>query len=509
MSLENKIIDETGLKKLKLVLKKKKIVLCHGVFDLLHIGHINYFHAAKKIGDVLVVSVTDDSYVNKGPGRPAFTIQNRVKFLQEINCIDYICISRSLTSEKIIKNLKPDFYCKGPDYSGSFKIKKDFNLKKEIQALKSVKGKFRTVNEEVFSSSKFINQKQFQNFNSECKKFIDLIRSEINSKQVLENLNKIKNKKVLVIGETIIDNYITTEAIGKSGKEPVMVVKQKDQIKFLGGVGYIANLCASFAKEIKMLSFLGEKSEEKKFVLKNLHKKVKHNFLLKKNSPTIVKTRYLDDYRKSKLLGVYDLNDDLISKKEENNFLNILKTNIKKYDIIIVADYGHGIITKEIRKIITNNSKKLFLNTQINSFNRGYHTVYNYKKINSLIINESELRYELKDKNSNVLNLAKKLKKKLSVENIIVTKGKWGSILINCRNWSYILCPAFSENNIDTVGAGDTFFALSALSIGSKIDTKLGLLISSLAASFSTNQIGNLSIFNYKILEKQLNHILK
>ena len=145
MSLENKIIDETGLKELKLVLKKKKIVLCHGVFDLLHIGHINYFHAAKKIGDVLVVSVTDDSYVNKGPGRPAFTIQNRVKFLKEINCIDYICISRSLTSEKIIKNLKPDFYCKGPDYAGSIKIKKDSNLKKEIQALKSVKGKHQLV----------------------------------------------------------------------------------------------------------------------------------------------------------------------------------------------------------------------------------------------------------------------------------------------------------------------------------------------------------------------------
>ena len=157
MSLRNKILDEAGLKKLKLVLKKKKIVLCHGVFDLLHIGHINYFHAAKKIGEVLVVSVTDDNYVNKGPGRPAFKIQNRIKFLKEINCIDYVCISKSPTAEKIIKSLKPNYYCKGPDYSGSQKINKDLNLKKEIKALNSVKGKFKTVNEEVFSSSKFIN----------------------------------------------------------------------------------------------------------------------------------------------------------------------------------------------------------------------------------------------------------------------------------------------------------------------------------------------------------------
>jgi len=508
MSTNNKILDLKSLKTIRNKFKKKKIVLCHGVFDLLHVGHINYFKAARKFGDILIVSLTDDKFVNKGPGRPAFSISNRIKFLLEINCVDYVCVSSYDTAKKVILNLKHNFYCKGGEYTLK-KIKFDKNLKTELTALKSTKGKFKTINQVSFSSSKFINDNAFQNLDLKSKKFIEETRKKHSSNQILDEVSKIKKKKILIIGETIIDNYITTDAIGKSGKEPVMVVKKKKKIKFLGGVGYIANLCSSFAKETKIISFLGEKKEEKNFVLRSLNKKIKHNFLLKKDSPTIIKTRYLDDYRKSKILVDYDLNDDIISKKEENNFLNILKNNIKNYDIIIVADYGHGIITKKIRKIITSYSKKLFLNTQINSFNRGYHTVYKYLKINSLIINESELRYELKDKNSKILDLAKKLRKKISVDTIIVTKGKWGSILINCKNWSSILCPAFSENNIDTVGAGDTFFALSALSIGSKIDKKIGLLISSLAASFSTNQIGNLSAFNYKILDKQLNHILK
>ena len=478
------------------------------MFDLLHVGHINYFKEAKNLGDILIVSVTSDKFVNKGPGRPAFTIANRIKFLQEINCINYVCVSSFKTAENIILNLKPNFYCKGEDYSSN-QIKFDENLKKEITAVKSFGGKFKVIKQPSFSSSKIINDNSYQNLDLKSKKFIEEIRKKYSSNQIHDEVIKISDKKILIVGETIVDNYITTDAVGKSGKEPVMVVKKKKQIKFLGGVGYIANLCSSFAKETKIISFLGEKEEEKNFVIKNLDKKVKHDFLFKKNSPTIIKTRYLDDYRKSKILGVYDLNDDLISKKEENNFSNILKKNIKKYDIIVVADYGHGIITKKIRKIINGSSKKLFLNTQINSFNRGYHTVYKYKKINSLIINESELRYELKDKHSTILNLAKKLKKRILVDNIIVTKGKFGSILVNCKNWSSILCPAFSENTIDTVGAGDTFFALSALCIGSKIDSKLALLIGSLAASFSTNQIGNLSAFNFKILDKQLNHILK
>jgi rfaE bifunctional protein kinase chain/domain/rfaE bifunctional protein nucleotidyltransferase chain/domain len=508
MSAKKKYIEFKNLKKIKQLHKKKKIILCHGVFDLLHVGHINYFKEAKNLGDILIVSVTSDKFVNKGPGRPAFTIANRIKFLQEINCINYVCVSSFKTAENIILNLKPNFYCKGEDYSSN-QIKFDENLKKEITAIKSFGGKFKVIKQPSFSSSKIINDNSYQNLDLKSKKFIEEIRKKYSSNQIHDEVIKISDKKILIVGETIVDNYITTDAVGKSGKEPVMVVKKKKQIKFLGGVGYIANLCSSFAKETKIISFLGEKEEEKKFVITNLDKKVKHDFLLKKNSPTIIKTRYLDDYRKSKILGVYDLNDDLISQKEENNFSNILKKNIKKYDIIVVADYGHGIITKKIRKIINGSSKKLFLNTQINSFNRGYHTVYKYKKINSLIINESELRYELKDKHSTILNLAKKLKKKISVDNIIVTKGKFGSILVNCKNWSSILCPAFSENTIDTVGAGDTFFALSALCIGSKIDSKLALLIGSLAASFSTNQIGNLSAFNFKILDKQLNHILK
>ena len=508
MSLRNKIVDIKSLKEIKEKFKKKKIVLCHGVFDLLHVGHINYFQSAKKLGDILVVSVTEDQFVNKGPGRPAFTISNRVKFLKEISTIDYVCISNDFTSEKIIKNLKPNFYCKGNDYSNK-NLKNDINLKKELQVLKLNKGKFRAINEPSFSSSKYINENELQNISGECKKFINSLRKEFHQNSINEFLKDIKSKKVLVLGETIIDEYITTEAIGKSGKEPMMVVQQKKKIKFLGGVGYIANLCSSFVKEVKVISFLGEKNSEKKYVFNKLNKSIKHHFLIKKNSPTITKTRYLDDYRKTKMLGVYELNDDLITRQEETKLYKLLKSNLKKYDIIIVADYGHGIITEKIRNLIIRFGKKLFLNTQINSFNRGYHSVFKYKNMNSYIINESELRYELKDRSSSLGDLTKKLFKKLTLKNIIVTRGRWGAKLFNNNSKSVISCPAFNDNSIDTVGAGDTFFALSSLTLGSNVNKKVGLLISSLAASYSINQLGNISTFNFNILKKHLSHIFK
>ena len=508
MLTKNKILDLKALKTIRQKFIAKKIVLCHGVFDLLHIGHINYFKSSKKYGNILVVSVTSDNFVNKGPGRPVFSINNRLKFLQEIDCVDYIYSSNDLTAEKVIKNLKPNFYCKGNDYSLNL-AKNDVNLKKEINALKAFKGKFKVIKEISFSSSKFINDNNLHNFNQDCKDYINLIRRKYNLNQIIQNLDIIKKKSVLVIGETIIDQYITTEAVGKSGKEPMLVLKPINEIKFLGGSGYIANLCSSFVKDIKIISFLGKKNSEKKFVLKNLSKNIKHKFLLKKNSPTINKLRYLDDYKKTKIIGVYDLNDDLISKREEFFFYNLLRKNIGKFDLIIVADYGHGIITEKIRKLILKNSDKIFLSTQINSFNRGYHTVLKYKKMNTLVINEGELRYELRDKHSNILNLVKNLSKKVSVKNIVVTRGSRGATLVNCKDNSIISCPAFNQNSIDTIGAGDTFFGMCSLSIGSKIDNKIGVLMASLSASFAIGQLGKKSFFNNNMLKKHLTHIFK
>ena len=508
MPTKNKILYLKDLKKIRQKFQTKKIVLCHGVFDLLHIGHINYFKTSKKYGDILVVSVTNDKFVNKGPGRPAFSINNRLKFLQEIDCVDYIYSSNDLTSEKVIKNLKPNFYCKGGDYSIN-QVKEDENLKKEINELKKVKGKFKVIKEVSFSSSKFINDYNLQNLNQDCKNYVNSIRKKFSLNQIIQKLDNIKNKKVLVIGETIIDKYITTEAVGKSGKEPMLVVKPINEIKFLGGSGYIANLCSTFVKDIKIISFLGKEKSEKKFVLKNLNKNIKHNFLLKKNSPTISKLRYLDDYKKTKIIGIYDLNDDLISKKEEFFFYNLLKKNIDRFDIIIVADYGHGIITEKIRKLILKRSNKIFLNTQINSFNRGYHTVFRYKKMNTLVINEGELRYELRDRHSKIPALVKNLSKKISVENIIVTSGSRGASLVNYKNNSVIYCPAFNQNNVDTLGAGDTFFGMSSLSLGAKINNKISMLIASISASFAINQLGKKTYFNEKTLKKYLTHIFK
>jgi len=134
----------------------KRIVLCHGCFDLMHPGHIKYFQAAKRMGDILVVTVSPDRYVDKGPGRPVFNETLRAESIAALECVDYVAINKWPTAEETLRLLKPNIYVKGQEFA-SLKDKTG-KLQKEYQVLKEIGGEMRFTNELVFSSTKLLNQ---------------------------------------------------------------------------------------------------------------------------------------------------------------------------------------------------------------------------------------------------------------------------------------------------------------------------------------------------------------
>ena len=131
--------------------KGKRIVQCHGVFDLIHLGHIRHFSLAKKEGDVLIVTVTKDKYVKRGPGRPIFNENLRAETLASLAMTDYVSIIDSPTATESIKLLKPDIYAKGNDYKEK---EKDITGKiyEEEEAIKSVGGRLIFTDDITFSS---------------------------------------------------------------------------------------------------------------------------------------------------------------------------------------------------------------------------------------------------------------------------------------------------------------------------------------------------------------------
>jgi rfaE bifunctional protein kinase chain/domain/rfaE bifunctional protein nucleotidyltransferase chain/domain len=503
-----KIINKNNIDKILYQLRKnnKKIVLCHGVFDLLHYGHLKHFETAKKQGDVLFVSVTHDQFIDKGFNRPFFKNQQRLESLSSISDIDYIILSNSKTAINIINKIKPKIYCKGPDYKNQ---KDDITgeIKNEISALKKNKGKLFITNDRAYSSSSILNDVASP-FNPEQKKFIQNIKKSINKVDINSQIKKLEDLKVLVIGETIIDKYVFCEALGKSGKEPHLVLRDLYEESYLGGVIAIARNISSFCKKVTILSCLG-KDKKLDFVKNKLSKNISYKYFIKSNSPTIVKKRYIDKVSNSKILGVYSLNDELLNSKEDAKFKNMISREIKKYDVVVVSDYGHGLISNSTAKIICKSSKFLALNAQSNSSNIGYHTIQKYNNIDCVVLNEQELRHELRDKNEKVETLAKKLTRVLNIKNLVITRGTDGAFLFDSKKKDIFNSPAFASKVVDKVGAGDTMLSIIALLIKSRSHHLLSLFIGSLAGAISVERLSNKVPLNKTKLLKYSEHIMK
>ena len=467
--------------------KKKKIVLCHGVFDLLHVGQETYFEQAKKLGDILVVSVTSDTFVNKGPLRPVFNIEQRIELIKKLKIVDFVIKSDFQTAKEVIEKIRPDIYCKGPDYKN--KINKDINLKKEINAVKRFNGKFVTVHHLTQSSSKFINQANLDLGQDKLSNYLSRIRNRYDYSDLIEELKKIKKISSLVLGEMIIDKYNFADAVGRSGKDPMMVFKLKNEKTFLGGSGYIANLSSSFGAKTNHISHIGDRNSYLSFIKKKLSNKVNFSLLKKSNSPTILKLRYVDYYRNNKINGFYDINEEPLNDKEDKKYINIINKIKKKVNLIILADYGHGEISNRVIKSLQKINKRIYINTQLNSFNYGSHNLRKFKKVNTICINESELRFELRDKKNNITTLVKKFRKYINCQNIVVTQGKFGATIFTKKEKFF--CPAFDTKPLDTIGSGDTLFTIISLCLASGIKPELSLIIASMAAALSTKNLGN------------------
>ena len=347
-----------------------------------------------------------------------------------------MAINSSHSATNVIKKLRPNYYCKGPDY-------KDLNndvtqeITKEISAVKKIGGKIIFTKGKTFSSSNLINQFLINKQDSKSL-LLGKIKKEFNFNKIKKIFDKIKKIKILIIGELIIDKYVFCEALGKSGKEPVLVLKDKFSEEYLGGSGAIAKHVSEFSNNITLFSMIGEKGEFKNKIKSILPKNVHLKLLNKNNSPTILKTRFVDSVNLNKVLGVYNINDDLLDRKQENKQFNFLNKNLPKYDLVIVSDYGHGFITKSLAKLICRKSKFLALNAQVNAANIGYHSMRNYKNISCVIINQKELEMEFREKSKNLNDLIKKLALKNNISNLIVTQGSKGAVLYDKKKINFI-----------------------------------------------------------------------
>ncbi|MCK5160441.1 MAG: adenylyltransferase/cytidyltransferase family protein [Candidatus Aureabacteria bacterium] len=490
----------------KLKSKGKKIVHCHGVFDLLHLGHIRHFKLAKKHGDILIVTITKDKHVKRGPGRPVFNEHLRAEALASLSITDYVSIIDSPTAVGCIEVLKPDVYVKGSEYK---KKEGDITGKifEEEDAVKSVGGRLVFTNDITFSSSKLLND-YLDVYPPRTVKYLKAIGKKYSADFITEKLHSLKNLKVLVIGDAIIDQYHYCTPMGKSSKEHLVANKYVSEEMFAGGTLATANNVASLCKQVDLLTVLGKKDSFKDFIESRLNPNIKPIFFYRPDVETIIKRRFVSKNLNRKLFEICYIKDDNISGRLETKIVKQLEKTIENYDLVIVSDFGHGLLTKRIISLICAKAKYLALNVQTNSANIGFNLVTKYPRVNCVCVDEMELRFATRDKFSDLRTLARQVYEELGCQQVIATRGPHGSLSYS-ESHGYHETPAFAYRVVDAIGAGDAFFAFIAPCFSAGLPQDLVSFVGNAVGSLAVQIICNREPVKFVDLAKYTTRLLK
>jgi rfaE bifunctional protein nucleotidyltransferase chain/domain len=471
--------------------EEKTIALCHGVFDLIHPGHVIHLEQAKAMADVLVVSVTAARYVRKGPGRPYFDDKMRMKVLGALECVDYVMLSEGYTVDDIIESVEPDIYVKGEEYANS---EDDITGKitEEKMLVEKHGGRTAFTTGEVFSSTRLINT-TMSGLTDEVRHFMEEFKLRHGIKEIKDYVDKIKRLKVLVVGDVIIDKYTYCNVQGIMSKDMGYSARVSHTEEYLGGAIAITRHLATFTDDITLMSITGNEENVRRRLFNELADNIQLNLVFSQEFPTIVKHRYLthnekrEDYKK--IFAVNNIPDDMLYEKEVyGNFKENLKAKIADYDVVFLCDFGHGLIDRETMDIIQKDAKYLVLNCQTNSSNKGLNIITKYTRADAFTLDQQELKLAFPecsmDENSGLMKLATHLRGMGWLTR--GAKGAWGICNDKVQE-----CPAFTLTVKDTIGAGDAFFAVAGIFAAVGAPMEIGTFVGNIGGALGANIVGN------------------
>lgn len=485
----------------------KTVVLCHGVFDLLHMGHIRHFESARREGDVLMVTVTADRHVNKGPGRPIFSEHMRAEMLAAIGYVDFVAVNDSPTAEEPLQRIRPDVYVKGSDYENP---EEDVTggISRERDAVEEHGGRLVFTKDITFSSSSLINQ-YLDVYDPPLRDYLDKFRADNSLDQLLELIERVRPLRVLLVGDTIIDEYEYVEGLGKSAKENIIATRAKGNEVFAGGVIAAANHVASFCAEVEVITSFGTLDDYGDFVRKNVKPNVRITACVRKDVPTTRKTRFVDAGYTRKLFEVYSFDDTPPGAGLEAEINGLVAARAGDYDLVIVTDFGHGMITPGTIRTLQEKSRFLAVNAQTNAGNHGFNLITKYARADYICIDGHEARLAVSDKFGDLASIVgEALPARIACKRLIVTGGLHGCITYDAAVGIRQI-PVFTRTVVDTVGAGDAFLAISSPLVAAGGDMERVGFIGNAAGALKVGIVGHRSSVEKVPLVKFLTTLMK
>lgn len=469
----------------------KKCTLTYGHFNSVHPGHIRYLKNAASKGNSLIVAIIPDTIHGKKRSYK-FSQRERAEGLTAINIVDGIILLEDEENalEKAINKLKPNLLVLGTEFENSVDpeiINAISVMKKQGLAVQFHAGEIRYASTNLLENSESdIEEDNKTEFRMACK------RQNLKKEELMDFIDSWVNTKLLVVGDTILDQYAGCEALGMSAEAPVLVVRELQKKNFIGGASIVASHLKALGADCSFLSVVGN-DDNAKIVKKALSDQGIDCELIKDSSrPTTFKKRYLVENQK--LFRVSRLNDHFLDKSIEKRLIKKLEKISPNVDGIIVSDFVYGVITPKVLDKIVELSKKhnlrIFGDTQCSS---QIGLVTKFKNFTLICPNEREARIALQDKESGLESISTKLFSSTNSEMLVMKLGAQGFIAFDpsLEGLTSQSFPALCANPVDVSGAGDSLIAVMATALSTKREIMPAAALGCCMAAIAVEKMGN------------------
>lgn len=475
--------------------RSRKVVVCHGTFDIVHPGHIRHLQYAKSKAEILVTSVTSDEHIKKGNYRPYVPENLRAANLAEFEMVDFVIIDSEATPLENLRKIKPDFFAKGYEYQNG-----EINPKtqEEIEVINSYGGTMLfTPGDIVYSSSALIDIDEPE---LKYEKLLNLMSSQdISFSDLKRAINSLKGINVHIVGDTIIDRQTICTPYGGGTKTPTLSVRFEKQQDFVGGAAIVSKHLKSAGAEVTFTTLVGDdeigrnSAEE----LRNLGIVV--NVLSEANRPTTIKDAVIvQGYR---LLKIDTVENAPILEPTLNQLSDIISS--LKTDLVVFSDFRHGIFNKNTIETLKYSIPDGIFTAADSQVATRWGNILEFKGFDLITPNEKEARFSLGDQDTVIRPLAKKLYDTAKCKTLILKCGDKGIITYVKHDDDYrafFSVDTFTRNLVDAVGAGDALLAYSSLLMASGNVPLISSIIGNIAAGLECELDGNQPITPEMIL---------
>jgi rfaE bifunctional protein kinase chain/domain len=417
-----------------------------------------------------------------------------------------VAVNLAETSINVLEALRPDVYIKGGEYRDEA-ADVTGNITRERQAVERHGGRIHYTDDIVFSSTRLLNE-HFEVFTPQQRAYLAELRQRLDPARAIERLQGLQGLRVLVVGDTIVDEYHYVTALGQSGKYHVPTVRYDSQERFAGGAVAVANHLAGFVREVTLVSALGRQESHAAFLRGRLKPGVAPQWFWFEERPTLVKRRFVAA-ELGKLFEVYFSGDSGPDPAVDAAAADWLRQHLGDYDLVVVPDFGNGLIGPAMVAALCQGARFLAVNTQINSGNRGYHVATRYPRADLVSLNEPELRMAAHDRHGPLDQVGAAIGEQLQARAVAITRGVNGVLCIDRGDGKVHEVPALSTRVVDRIGAGDAFLALAALTLAGTGDCELAAFTGSVAAALDVQIVCNREVVEPAALFKYLTTLLK